>query len=151
MAGMGPPPNPQARRRNARPASVELPSEGRRGPVPSWPLPDTIKHTEILTALEQSLWADLWATPQSVAWERLGWTRDVAQYVRWKVQGELGDLDAAKEARQWSDRLGLSPLALLRLNWRIVEDEVADRRPAPQAASGPKRRLKVAGGAVAGA
>jgi hypothetical protein len=28
-----------------------------------------------------------------VQWERLGWTRDVAQYVRHKVIGELGDLD----------------------------------------------------------
>ncbi|WP_416906207.1 hypothetical protein [Micromonospora echinospora] len=46
--------------------------------------------------LEASLWKDLWTLPQAVQWERLGWTRDVAQYVRHKVMAELGDLDAAR-------------------------------------------------------
>lgn len=88
-------------------------------------------------ALEARLWRELWRTPQAYAWERLGWYRDVAQYVRHKVLAELGDLDAAKEARQWSDRLGLNPQALLRLRWNIPTDEVAARRQeraAPQAA-----------------
>lgn len=85
---------------------------------------------ELEAAAEQEkiLWADLWATPQAVAWERLRYTREVAQYVRWQVAAELGDLDAAKEARQWSDRLGLNSLALLRLRWEIVRDEVDDQR-----------------------
>lgn len=78
--------------------------------------------------LEALLWRDLWRTPQAVQWERLGWTRDVAQYVRHKVLAELGDLDSAKEARQWSDRLGLTPLAMLRLRWYVVADELAERR-----------------------
>lgn len=78
--------------------------------------------------LEATLWADLWSLPQAVQWERLGWLRDVAQYVRHKVLAELGDLDGAREARQWSDRLGLSPLAMLRLRWEVVADEVAARR-----------------------
>jgi hypothetical protein len=88
--------------------------------------------------LESVLWRDLWRTPQSMEWERLGWTRDVAQYVRHKVLGELGDLESAKEARQWSDRLGLTPLAMLRLRWTVVSDELAERRqgrPAAAAAS----------------
>lgn len=79
-------------------------------------------------ALEARLWRDLWKLPQAVQWERLGWLRDVAQYVRFKVLGELGELDAAKEARQWSDRLGLTPLAMLRLRWVVAVDEVAARR-----------------------
>lgn len=78
--------------------------------------------------LESALWKDLWSTPQSVQWERLGWTRDVAQYVRHKVLGELGEIDDAREARQWSDRLGLTPLALLRLRWEVAEDETAAKR-----------------------
>lgn len=78
--------------------------------------------------LEGELWRDLWRTPQAVQWERLGWTRDVAQYVRHKVLGELGELDDAREARQWSDRLGLSPLAMLRLRWE-VEDKAATEQP----------------------
>lgn len=103
--------------------------------------------------LEALLWKDLWSTPQSVEWERLGWTRDVAQYVRHKVLGELGDLDSAKEARQWSDRLGLTPLAMLRLRWEVARDEVAarrDARPAEAPATARKRLRVVDPGAVAG-
>src|SRR5690606_19724655 len=77
--------------------------------------------------LEAELWAELWAMPQAVAWERFSYTREVAQYVRWKALAELGDLDAAKEARQLGDRLGLTPLALLRLRWEITDDEPAAR------------------------
>lgn len=103
--------------------------------------------------LEHSLWADLWRLPQAVQWERLGWTRDVAQYVRHKVMAELGDLDGAREARQWSDRLGLSPMAMLRLRWEVTADEVGQRRESR--ATTPKSarsRLRVVdAGAVAGA
>lgn len=104
-------------------------------------------------ALEASLWRDLWKLPQAVQWQRLGWTRDVAQYVRHKVLAELGDLDSAREARQWSDRLGLSPMAMLRLRWEVAADEVSERRGERQAAPQPaRRRLKVVdAGAVAGA
>ncbi|MCW2900301.1 MAG: hypothetical protein JWO67_2566 [Streptosporangiaceae bacterium] len=78
--------------------------------------------------LETELWRDLWRLPQAVQWYRLKWTRDVAQYVRHKVLAELGDMDAAKEARQWSDRLGLTPLAMLRLRWVVAVDELAEKR-----------------------
>jgi hypothetical protein len=90
--------------------------------------------------LEDTLWLDLWRLPQACEWERLGWLRDVAQYVRHKVMAELGDLDAAKEARQWSDRLGLSPMAMLRLRWQVVVDEVAEKRE--QKSSGARGRIK---------
>jgi hypothetical protein len=103
--------------------------------------------------LEATLWADLWLLPQAVQWERLGWTRDVAQYVRHKVMAELGDMDGAREARQWSDRLGLSPMALLRLRWEIVSDEVTARRETKAAApaKSARTRLKVVDPGVAGA
>ncbi|MGW5645051.1 hypothetical protein ACWEV3_40920 [Saccharopolyspora sp. NPDC003752] len=188
MPGMGPPPNPNARRRNARPAMMQLPSEGRKGPVPEWPLPenlnlmvslqmaqqtvDELSAREDLTpaekrklnkALEQvvfldykaqhvrdaelALWRELWATPQAVAWERLGYNREVAQYVRFKVDAEWGNLDAAKESRQYSDRLGLTPLAMLRLQWQIVEDETAEQRSVSASTARkratPRDRLKV--------
>lgn len=96
--------------------------------------------------LERALWRDLWKTPQAVAWERLGWTRDVAQYARWKVLGELGNLDAAKEARQLSDRIGLTPLAMLRLRWEIAADEVAEQRQehaAPAGRPSARQRMRV--------
>lgn len=101
--------------------------------------------------MERELWRELWRTPQAVQWQRLRWTREVAQYVRWKVAAELGDLDASKEARQLADRLGLTPLAMLRLRWEVVADEVAQRREV-RAAPAAKRRLKVVDpDAVAGA
>ena len=75
--------------------------------------------------LEVELWNELWTTPQAKMWEELAWNRDVAQYVRWKVRAEMGNLAAAQEARQWSDRLGLNPLALLRLRWEIQKVEAA--------------------------
>jgi hypothetical protein len=105
-------------------------------------------------ALEASLWRELWGLPQAAQWERLGWTRDVAQYVRHKVLAELGDLDSAREARQWSDRLGLSPMAMLRLRWEVVTDQVAQQREAKAAEPkpSPRQRLRVVDpGAVAGA
>jgi hypothetical protein len=95
--------------------------------------------------LETTLWADLWKLPQAVQWERLGWLRDVAQYVRFKVLAELGDLDSAKEARQWSDRLGLTPLAMLRLRWEVVTDEVAAKRKQRAKPSSARGRLKAVG------
>lgn len=78
--------------------------------------------------LEAQMWKDLWKLPQADAWARLKWTRDVAQYVRYKVLAELGDLNSGKEARMYSDRLGLNPLAMLRLRWTVAPDEVDDRR-----------------------
>lgn len=178
----GPPPNPNARRRNARVGVVTLPSEGRKGETPEWPLPDDPTLTariEFLTeeiaeleereltdgelsradaakwarkrealrgaehkleatrANEVEMWADLWASPQAVEWERQGWMREVAQYVRWKTRAELGDLPASKEARMLSDRLGLNPKAMRALMWQIVEDELGARRQQePAAATG---------------
>jgi len=110
------------------------------------------KQLEAQAALEVELWRDLWGTPQAVAWERMGWTREVAQYVRWKVKAELGDLDASKEARQLSDRLGLSPLAMLRLRWEVAPDEVGEQRQ-QRAATKPRsarQRLRVVDPKAAG-
>jgi hypothetical protein len=98
-------------------------------------LDDAQAITEVLRAqlehqrkAEAQLWAELWKTPQATIWEQLAWPREVAQYVRWKVRAELGDLDAGKEARQWSDRLGLNPMALLRLRWEVEQVDAAESR-----------------------
>jgi hypothetical protein len=86
--------------------------------------------------LEMALWRDLWSTPQASQWELLGWTRDVATYVRHKILGELGDRDDAKEARQWSDRLGLNPASMLRLRWTIGPAEAEQPIESPATAGG---------------
>ena len=86
--------------------------------------------------LEEQLWESLWRLPQAGQWRRLQWTRDVAQYVRHKVRGEGGDLDHAKEARQWSDRLGLTPRAASVLGWEVPESGDSE----PDKASGGSSR-----------
>lgn len=99
---------------------------------------------------EAGLWSELWATPQAEVWERSHSARVVALYVRWTVKGEMGDLDAGKESRLWSDRLGLSPLAMLRLRLEIERtDEAVERgnrrraNPAVPARKGPDPRLSL--------
>lgn len=112
----GPPPNPNARRRNKRPEWRSLPAAGRTGDPPKYPL-------QRPSVAVLALWLDLWRTPQSVAWEALGWTRLVARYAKLLVVAERSNATAAilGEVRQLEDRLGLSPMAMKRLQWEIEE------------------------------
>lgn len=154
----GPPPDPNALRRD-RPGDKDgwttLPAGGRTGPAPVWPLGGMLADDQPgLHAQERAVWARIWATPQAVAWDRLGWTHDVALYVRFLVLAELGDVRAAGEARQWSDRLGLNPAAMLRHRWRIGE-QVAEPAPSRRAAAARRRtssrgRLQVVPGGSGG-
>lgn len=187
----GPPPKHpsiRARRNNPKNDFRSLPSEGREGPVPRWPLlPDVVmsarlelardrvaslqaelegeddgrakgrlrrelNKNELLVAelqlqleqandLETALWSDLWSIPQAVIWEEAHAYREVAQYVRWKVRAEQGDLKSASEARQLSDRLGLNPLALMRLRAEVEHaDEVEDRGNRRRSSTAPRER-----------
>lgn len=180
-------PSTRARTNDKKKGFEVLPSSGRDGVAPAWPLlpnlellarlniardrleslPEEIeaaedgrakgrlrreqKAYEITAATlslqliqgedsELSLWADLWETPQAVVWEKTHALREVAQYVRWKIQAEQGDLKAASEARQLSDRLGLNPLALMRLHIEIehveeVQEKGAKRRTTAKAST----------------
>jgi hypothetical protein len=103
---------------------TRLPAEGRKGDTPLWPLAGR------QTAAEKSAWAELWATPQAVAWERFGYTRTVARYCRVMVASEKPGAPAAihAQATALEDRLGLTPKAMRLLLWEIVEDEVAAQR-----------------------
>ncbi len=49
MAGNGPPPNPNAVRRNTRVGLIKLPAEGRKGRIPRWPLPENPRLTARIT------------------------------------------------------------------------------------------------------
>ncbi|MCF2130124.1 hypothetical protein L1I79_27380 [Strepomyces sp. STD 3.1] len=100
------------------------------------------KQLEAQQQLEGELWRDLWKTPQAVMWQQMQWTREVAQYVRWKSRAEAGDLDAAKEARQLADRLGLSPLAMLRLRWKIADPDDVKAAPAARRRAAGNRRQR---------
>lgn len=118
MAGNGPPPSPNARRRNARPAFRRLHATGRPGVPPVWPLGGRA------TKQELALWEQLWASPQATAWEEMGWVRTVARYARITVAAERPKAIAAvmSEARQLEDRLGLNPKAMRSLGWEIATD-----------------------------
>lgn len=141
MAGMGPPPKPagQRRRTNTTVAMTQLPAEGRQGDPPAWPLAAS-------AAYDDQTWRDLWSTPQAAAWERLGigCVRMVARYVVLLAEADVGEPKAAMEVRQIEDRLGLSPLAMLRLRWEIAADEVAVQRPkATHRSTAASRRERV--------
>lgn len=156
MAGMGPPPkHPDARRRtNATVAMTALPAGGRQGEAPTWPL-------GLVLDGEWALWQQLWTTPQATAWERLGpgTVRVVARYTRLLAEAEqpaagarAASMAAAQrltEVRQLEDRLGLTPMAMLRLRWEIAADEVAEARA--ERTAPPRRRFRaVDPGAAAG-
>jgi hypothetical protein len=129
---MPPAPKINPVRRNSRVGPLQLPAEGRKGAPPPWPL-DGKPSAQI-----QRMWRQLWATPQAVAWQRLGWTRVVARYARVALAAEVLDKDALAEARHLEDRLGLTPKAMRTLLWEIVADEVKEHREA----SDVRRRIK---------
>ena len=118
----GPPPKPdgQRRRRNLPMAGsvTRLPAAGRPGEPPPWPLSRALKS-------ELAVWRRLWATPQAVAWEALGWPDVVARYARFaSMANERGArFSLLAEVRQLEDRLGLSVMAMARLRWEIVDDQ----------------------------
>lgn len=138
----GPPPDPNALRRERqqdRDGWTTLPAEGRKGDPPAWPFAAGSDR-------EAEVWSSIWRTPQAMAWSRLGWTHDVALYVRQLVLAEAGDLKAAGESRQWSDRLGLNPAAMLRNRWKVAEDAVSARREQRQRGASVRDRLKALDG-----
>lgn len=120
----GPPPKTNVVRRNPRVGPTLLPAAGRRGSPPDWPLP------RALSGAEGVAWQRLWASPQAVAWENLGWTSTVARYCRLLVASDAEDapITLCAEVRQLEDRLGLNPLSMRRLMWQIAPDEVAEAR-----------------------
>jgi len=110
----GPAPNPHARRRNKRPDWLSLPADGYDGPIPAWPL-----NTDPADA-EMDLWLSLWRTPQAAAWAEGGFARVVARYVTIVCLVEINPIAALLgEVRQMEDRLGLSPMAMKRLQWEV--------------------------------
>jgi hypothetical protein len=125
----GPPPKDitQRRRRNAPLANtLHLPAQGRAGDPPPWPLNDPSED-------ELTIWIALWTTPQAVAWERLGWTRTVARYARFLLASEEPSARPSllNETRQMEDRLGLTPMAMLRLRWDVDSATPAPVTPIP--------------------
>lgn len=108
-------PQKYVRRRNARPEWEQLPAEY-DGPVPEWPLRTERSDSEI------DLWESLWSKPQAKMWALGRYERVVARYVIVTVIAEDPSSPNAallSEVRQLEDRLGLSPMAMKRLQWEV--------------------------------
>src|SRR5882762_4812 len=122
--------DPSLRRRTNAPsmARAVLPNEGYTGPIPQWPL-------EECSAMEMRKWSWVWRTPAAAELIKLDIGRIVARYVRISIAAEnmIGKLSMAQsnlvsEARQLEGQLGLTPSAMLRLNWETAHDELSDWR-----------------------
>lgn len=140
MASPYPKPADQRARRNPTIAMQQLPSEGYSGPVPEWPF-------ETHTRAELKRWRWLWSTPQAAMWARNQMEDLVARYVRNCLIIESGAASVAlayitSEVRQQEDRLGRTPLALLRLRWEVSQEQVAAVRDIDER-RGTRERLKV--------
>lgn len=149
-AASGPAPDPNALRRS-RPADAAtwttLLSEGRAGAPPEWPLiePD---------GREWELWADFWARPQALMWERMGQVFEVAMCVRMLARAEQpkSSIELQKVVRQYFDSLGLSTQGMLRNRWKLSDAAPAEQsKPAQtRARKSARSRLTVISGDAAG-
>jgi len=126
---------------------VSLPSEGRAGTPPTWPLPavDDAERAE----REAETWVTLWTTPQAVMWERLGvgCVLTVARYVRMSVLCDARPDHAPLHAQMTAleDRLGLTPKAMRLLLWEVLPDEPAAPSSASARGSRGRPNLRVVG------
>lgn len=120
-ASSGPPPDPNALRRDRDKSGewITLPSDGRDGSAPEWPLAEP-------TTRELRLWGSEWARPQAVMWERNGQQVEVALYVRALVTAEGPKATAADRVLvlRFLEQLGLSVPGLARNRWRIGQVDV---------------------------
>jgi hypothetical protein len=132
----GPAPSPNPRRRNARPNTTQLPAAGYAGPIPDWPLSRPKK-------AEKEAWEQLWRLPQAEAWAQMHAERPVARYVRALIVAEDPGSTAFQlsEVRQLEDRLGLTPMSMLRLRWEIAPADPATAAVDPDAPVADVRRL----------
>jgi hypothetical protein len=107
-----------------------LPRGGYGKKPPAFPLPK-------VTRRESQVWAEVWKTPQAVAWAGEPWRwRTVGQYVRWSVRMEEPDASASLGAvvMRLADQIGLTPAGLRENGWKIAADELAARRAEEQQA-----------------
>mgnify|MGYP001612917551 CR=1 FL=1 len=131
-ARSGPPPDPQALRRDRKTdlGWTVLPAEGRRGPVPEWPLTEE-------SPREAALWARFWAKPQAILWERNGQVFEVALHVRCFAEAEVPAAPTSLRTlvRQQADALLLTIPAMHAARVKLSGDEVGEKRAqaAPEA------------------
>jgi len=160
MAGNGPLPTGNARRRNAPTIpTTSLPAGGRKGRIPVAPV------SYNLGPAGKAWWKWAWRLPQAAAWDdgalyaiaRRAELEDQLAAINTPPELDLTDLDDAsllelkdridwvlralkdaaggsatvmREMRELDNRLGLNPKALAELRWTIVDEKAAAKRPA---------------------
>ena len=146
-ARSGPPPDPNALRRD-RPSDqttwMHLPTTGREGDPPTWPLSRPNAH-------EVAIWKRVWALPQAVAWEAGHYFDTVACYVR---ALHIADNRLAKAAdrtlvRQYQDSLGLTDAGMRSNRWIIDGAQQQTTRADDTHRRSAKSRLRSIAGGVA--
>lgn len=117
-----------------------LPSTGRGGRAPAWPL-----HPKA-SARERAVWTELWKQPQAIMWERLGQQHLVGIYVRRLVEAEApgAPVSLGTLVRQFADTLGLTTPGLVSNRWRIDDPPPAPGQTSTSSgATGSRARLRV--------
>jgi hypothetical protein len=139
----GPPPDPNAlRREHDNGEWVTLPSEGRVGDAPDWPLADQ-------TERERELWDNEWRRPQAIMWERNGQELEVAMYCRCFALAEQMNATVAARTliRQQQEALGISLPGMARNRWKIeAEPTVAKGKARRRSTASSRDRFKVVAG-----
>ena len=119
-----------------------LPSEGFKGEIPEFPLPE---HSD----RELEVWEWAWRTPQACAWSLPSeqWRiRTVALWVRVSVQCEAPDVGASHLAQlhRFADQIGFTDAGLALMGWKVATDEVAAKAASRPPAVKTERRLRAA-------
>lgn len=119
---------------------ITLPAEGRDGDTPHWPLADQ-------TTREAAVWANLWQSPQAVAWEANHSEWEVAFFVRRLVQAEkvASSSNNATLVRQQMDSLGLTAPGMRANRWKLSDAQVGPRlvrEPLPDNKYSARNRIK---------
>ena len=93
---------------------VSIPAAGNQQPAPAWPLDNEPARAEL------DMWQQLWTTPQATMWASMHIEHVIARYVMVTcLAEETQQAGLLTEVRQMEDRLGLTPLSLQKLQWKI--------------------------------
>lgn len=135
----GPPPDPNALRREREPDWAKLSAEPVTDPAPDWPL-------EGQTPREAVLWATMWRLPQSRIWRKNTQALEVAMHVRTFADAETTGASTAQRTlvRQQMESLLLTLPAMRAARIAIVDTAPAAVPSAPRASN--RDRLKVLSG-----
>lgn len=143
-ARSGPPPDPNALRRDRDASQWERFPATRPAPAPAWPLSKATKR-------ELELWRRVWARGEANAWEAYGMDTEVAMYVRNLREVEAPGASATSRnllLRQM-DSLGLTMGGKAKNRWIIASDRPVDRPKADDDAEAPAPRRRVQTGPTA--